>query len=750
MKTNYLSLISLLILSGVSAFPVHGQIKGKVYDATTMESLRGVHVIYGNVAGTVTDSDGLYSFSVGPGRVEVSFRFVGYGSVSRVLNIIEGTPIQLDIGMVPLVSEINEIVVSAGKASQKISELTVSMNIIKPYMITENHIINAEEILNKTPGIEIMDGQASIRGGSGYSYGAGSRVLALIDGLPILSTDAGNIKWGTLPLENISQIEVIKGASSVLYGSSALNGVINFISSEPGPEPVTQLSIMNGVYDKPRNRNWIWWDSPRFVQNLSFSHSGRLSNTDIAIGGRVLNDNGYRKYDHERSGRLSLHLKHKSRKVESLKYGVSLNSTITNKIDFLLWEDAATGALKQNELTAMDFNGISVAIDPFVSFNRDEIIKHDFKTRILSNINRLPDNSNNNSDSHSIYSEYQFSYLGTSTLKLVAGLANQYSKINSNFYGDHYGLNFAGYFQGELKPLERFKIVAGMRLEENILDGEADKFVPIFRAGLNWEASRSTFLRASFGQGYRYPSIAEKYAYTTVGTVKIFPNNEIRSESGWSSEVGLKQLLSGKKLSGQVDLSLFYLQNKDLIEYVFGGYTDPVTQELGVLGFRPINIENSRVYGAELELMLNRSFGNFNTTLRGGYTYMYPVEFNGVTGKNTDNYLKYRRKHSAELSLRTIYKKLDFGLYLYLKSAVLDIDDVFTGINSETILPGFTQYWEDNQEGHFLMDINAGYRIKDSYIVSFAVKNVTNTEYMGRPGDIMPQRFYSLQLGIRF
>ena len=81
---------------------------------------------------------------------------------------------------------------------------------------------------------------------------------------------------------------------------------------------------------------------------------------------------------------------------------------------------------------------------------------------------------------------------------------------------------------------------------------------------------------------------------------------------------------------------------------------------------------------------------------------------------------------------------------------MIDIDDVFTGINSETILPGFTQYWEDNQEGHFLMDINAGYRIKDSYIVSFAVKNVTNTEYMGRPGDIMPQRFYSLQLGIRF
>ena len=51
-----------------------------------------------------------------------------------------------------------------------------------------------------------------------------------------------------------------------------------------------------------------------------------------------------------------------------------------------------------------------------------------------------------------------------------------------------------------------------------------DKIVPIFRTGINWQAADYTFLRASFGQGYRYPSIAEKYASTTLGSVKIFPN----------------------------------------------------------------------------------------------------------------------------------------------------------------------------------------------------------------------------------
>ncbi|MCK7529809.1 MAG: hypothetical protein MZV63_01490 [Marinilabiliales bacterium] len=53
------------------------------------------------------------------------------------------------------------------------------------------HITDAQELITKTPGIEVLDGQASIRGGSGFSYGVGSRVLALIDGLPMMSADAG-------------------------------------------------------------------------------------------------------------------------------------------------------------------------------------------------------------------------------------------------------------------------------------------------------------------------------------------------------------------------------------------------------------------------------------------------------------------------------------------------------------------------------------------------------------------------------
>ena len=93
-------------------------------------------------------------------------------------------------------------------------------------------------------------------------------------------------------------------------------------------------------------------------------------------------------------------------------------------------------------------------------------------------------------------------------------------KITSNFYGDHKGINLAAFSQVEANPARKLKLVAGVRVEHNSLDGMNDKIVPIFRAGINWQAAEYTFLRGSFGQGYRYPSIAEKFAATTLGSVR--------------------------------------------------------------------------------------------------------------------------------------------------------------------------------------------------------------------------------------
>ncbi len=733
---RYIITVILFLISSVAYNAENNSIiRGTITDKNTREPLAGVYVIYGRQMGTTTDEKGLYQFSTTPGKLSITFQFIGYESVTKEILARSNDTVELDIELEMKIREIDQIVVSADKIEKRVAELSVSMDIIKSSFLSDNHITDAAEIINKTPGIEVMDGQASVRGGSGFSYGAGSRVVALIDGLPMLSADAGNIKWQYLPMENLAQIEIIKGASSVLYGSSALNGIINFRTADATNIPVTQFFTEGGIYDKPKNRNWVWWDTPRVFSTTSFSHLQKFGKTDFAIGGNLFIDESYRRLNDEKLVRLNMKIKHFSSKIEGLNYGVSMNSGYNAKKDFVLWEDAETGALKQSPSTANLYHGTFLTIDPFISLKKTGRFQHDLRIRFQSTTNRLPDSEQNNSDAVSLYAEYQLWYRLLDYLDLTAGISENYSNVNSNFFNDHSGFNIAGFTQFEVRPLNRLKAVAGLRIENYTLDGIRDKIVPILRAGLNWQAADFTYLRASFGQGYRYPSMAEKFAATTLGSIKIIANPDILSESGWSTEVGIKQGVLLGHVTGQADFSLFLLQNSHLIEYMFGLYSEG-------LGFRATNVEQSRVYGFEFELLLSRTFGTIQTTLNGGYTFMYPVEFNELTHKNTDTYLKYRRKHSGIISLDTQWKKFNLGLNLYIKSKILNIDDVFL---TTPILPGFADYWAGHNTGYSSLDGSIGYKISNKFTLSLAVKNITNTEYMGRPGDIQPPRNFSVR-----
>ncbi|MCU0472664.1 MAG: TonB-dependent receptor [Bacteroidales bacterium] len=737
-----LTTLGLLISYVLTAADPDGIVRGKVSDKNTGEPLAGVYIIYGKALGTTTGQDGDYFIKTNAGKLHIRFQFIGYGSVTREVTLTDNETLSLDVSLEMMVREIDQIVVSANRNEQKIAELSVSMDIIKSTFLSDNHINDAQELINKIPGIEVMDGQASVRGGSGFSYGAGSRVLALIDGLPMVSADAGNIKWQFLPLENLSQIEIIKGASSVLYGSSALNGVINFRTADATNTPVTKFFIETGIFDKPKNKARIWWDTPRTFSNASFSHLQKYGKTDFGISGNFLIDDGYRRFNGEKLVRLSLKLKHFNSKIEGLTYGINLNSGYTVKKDFLLWEDADSGALKQDWSTASEFHGTFITFDPFISFRQTDKFRHDLKVRLQSSLNRLPNNPDNNSDAISFYTEYQLWYKLSDFMDFTAGASENYSKVNSaRFFGNHTSLNIAGFTQLEVRPLNRLKGVAGIRVENNSLDGINDKIIPVFRAGLNWQAADYTFIRASFGQGYRYPSIAEKFAATTLGSIKIIENPDILAESGWSTELGAKQGLSFGKLSGQFDIALFYMRNTNLIEYMFASYLDEG------MGFKANNSEEARIYGTELEFLLSGETNKIKYAFSGGYSFIYPIDLKPFTSLPLNNFLKYRRMHSGKISYNAEWKNFDLDLNFYLKSKILNIDRVFL---EQPILVGFTEYWEGHNTGYALLDGSLGYKISVKYTLSLAVKNITNTEYMGRPGDIQPQRNFSVRFSGEF
>lgn len=740
MKHYLLGAILIVLNSIVNPAGATGVLKGRVFDSKTADPLAGVYVIYGNNLGEITDGNGRFMIRTESVKLTVTFKFLGYETITREFSITKGDTVETEIPLDLVIKEIDQVVVTANRTEQRMAELTVSMNMVKNTFLNRNHVIDAQEIVNKTTGIEVLDGQASVRGGSGFSYGAGSRVLALIDGLPVSSADAGNIKWQFLPLENISQVEIIKGASSVLYGSSALNGIINFRTADATRIPDTRFFVETGIFGKPRNSNWIWWQTPRTFSTASFSHLSRIGNNDFGIGLSLMNDEGYRRLNGEQLGRLNMKLKHRSARNERLTYGLNINSGLDNKTDFVQWEDAVTGALRQSPSSAVEVHQKFLAVDPYISLNKTNTSKHDLRMRIQMSENRFPVSIQNNSTAWSLFSEYQGWFRLSDIFDLTAGASETWSIVNSEFYGDHTGMNLAGYSQLEIKPFSKLKGVAGIRIEHNALDGISDRTVPVFRAGLNWEAGDRTFLRASTGQGYRYPSIAEKFASTTLGSVRIIPNPDLIPESGWSSEIGIKHGLQSGELTGQADFSVFFLQNKDLIEFIFASYP-----EVGP-AFKAINVEQSRVYGYEVELVLSRTFGKFSTMLNGGYTYINPVEFNSQTRENTGIYLKYRRKHSANISLNATRNKIDFGLSFLIKSKILNIDNVFLDPPTrEQILPGFYDYWLSNNKAYLLTDVSLGYKINRKHTLSLIVKNLTNTEYMGRPGDIQPHRNFSVR-----
>ena len=136
--------------------------------------------------------------------------------------------------MVPQAQAIDAVVVTASISGSTVQEETVPVTVLKPYLSESSNALDLKGLVSKTPGVSILDGQVSIRGGSGYSYGVGSRVQMLLDGMPLLSGDLGEIWWSYLPMEHVGQVEVVKATASSMYGSGASNGVIHMRTVWPG------------------------------------------------------------------------------------------------------------------------------------------------------------------------------------------------------------------------------------------------------------------------------------------------------------------------------------------------------------------------------------------------------------------------------------------------------------------------------------------------------------------------------------
>jgi len=751
-------LLSLwFILATIS---LHGQksgmVNGRVIDAESREPMVAVNISADHRSGTITDEQGGFSLTLSSGSHLIEFYYVGYETIRRNVRLPAGETVMLDVEMNRTTRMLDEVVVSAGKYEQKLSDVTVSMELLKPHQLSNQNITSLDMILERTPGVSILDGQPSIRGGSGFSYGAGSRVLMLVDDLPMISGDAGDIKWNYMPVENLHQVEVIKGASSVLHGSSALNGVINFRTRFPGSEPETEITLHTGMYMKPARDELVWWDRNPLFGGASFSHLRKIGDVELTLGGNYFKNEGFRTLEHEDRIRGNVSLRYRFKKIRGLTVGVAANAMLLEVADFLLWQNADSGAYRQNPETYTPLSGHRYNIDPYVEYVTREGDKHTLKTRIYSVGNSAVDIAKS-SFTEVYYAEYRYLKRFGEKVNWTSGLSFSRNTVLANLYENHMGSNTAVYSQLDANPLNRLKVSSGIRWEVNTLNGKLYYSIPVVRAGINYQAGRATYLRASFGQGYRFPSVAEKYASAEVGGLRIFKNPDLEPERGWSAEAGLKQGLSLGGWMGFADLALFWTEYENMIEYTFGAYPKDTTAipTFEDVGFKALNIGTARITGAELSLNGEGLLGPFRIQVTGGYTFMNPVdpEILREEGKDEDEayILKYRRRHlvkgDAELEVWRIFAGVNFQY----NSRMVNVDEVFIDPFIGNLLqPGFPEYWNEHATGYFLMDFRLGWNILESFRVNAILKNAFNKEYLGRPGDLGPPRNFTLQLKLTF
>lgn len=729
-------------------------VMGLVRDASTKEPLPGVNVIVNSTAGTVTGVDGRYRYDTDAGEVRVEFRFIGYNSEVRQLQLSPGEARILNINLGSSSTLLNTVVVSAGKFEQKLEEVTVSMEVIKPEFIENTAASTMDVALEQSPGVVIIDGQANIRGGSGFSYGAGSRVLVMVDDLPLLASDANDVKWNFIPVENIEQVEVIKGASSALFGSSAMNGVINVRTGYAGSKPETSINWQTGWYDEPKREELKWWGSkPQLYKGLSFNHKQKVNQLDLVVGGNAYFDDGYRMGESEERYRINANTRYRFKKVEGLSAGINANITFNTGGNYLLWENDSSGAyipqggLADSTTTISYYETTRTMIDPFLTYTGKKGSTHKLRTRYFKSANR--NNTAQQAFASSYYAEYQYQKRFGEKVTLTGGIVDQYADINSELYENHTSNNLAGFAQADL-VLWRFNVSLGGRIESNQIDGEKTETIPVLRSGMSYRVFKHTHLRASYGQGYRYPSIAEKYVSTQVGNIVIYPNDSIESEKGWSAEIGLKQGFRIGGWEGYIDAAWFQSEYRDMMEFTFGVYGTFADPFFG-FGFKSLNIGNTRITGYDLGLVGDGMIGNMPMTLFCGYTYIDPIYTDFDPAVDTVKYnsanfniLKYRYKQLFKGDIEINPGLWMFGISARYNSFMENIDKAF-----EQLIPGVKSYREEHNEGDWVWDLRAGYRITDQFRFSVIVRNLLNHEYMGRPADMQPPRSYTLQLGIR-
>ncbi|MDR2867974.1 MAG: TonB-dependent receptor [Bacteroidales bacterium] len=807
------SAIFMMVFMGTIS--AQNQVRGTVKDAVEGFPIPYAQ-IYVNCNSKVelTDMEGKFTISIPKDSCEIEFRSGMYQPLKRIVVFkASNRDIKLDVKLESAVTMLDPANITASKYETNPEQSTASLVVLTPKSMENKNLTNMSEVLNTAGGVAVVDNEPQIRGGSGFSSGMGSRVMILLDNMPLLRPDAGRPMWNFIPMEDVEQVEILKGAASVVFGSSALTGAINVLTAYPRLQPKTKVAVFAGIYSKPKNQSLTSWNHHNPIKyGVSFLHSRIIKkNFDFVIGGEYYDDQSYvgpeerisetRDKDgstvgkFERRARLNFATRYRFKKNKGLSVSLNGNAMYSNNAQSFFWFDGMDNRYRTYKGSLSKFQDFTFYVDPVLKYNSSKGYMHSFRNRFLFSNNKEASGAQD-AGSFQAYNEYQFNKnINKIGLNIVGGFMNMYAESKGRvFSGDNYSDdaqkitsdNFAMYAQLEEKLLKykNLTLQAGMRWEFYMLN-DAFEQKPVFRAGLNYQILKSkTAFRASWGQGYRYPSIGEKYISISVGKYGFYPNPQLESEKSWNAEVGVMQPFMFFDFRGMADIAVYHQNFKNYIEFAMGPWGNsgnPVND----IGFMFLNTGPAAITGIDFALMGEGKISkNVTYTLSVSYTFSHPVSkdtslvyfehnkvkysFHSSASDLSRSVLKYRIEHIARLDLEfTFFKKWRLGTALNYMSQMKNLDKVFFNLDIERpgisemerkfleqviksqggSLPftGVANFMNEHKLGSLTMDVRTSYDFKQ-ITLALIVKNIFNAEYTLRPMCIEPPRTFTFQI----
>jgi iron complex outermembrane receptor protein len=746
-----LALSFLIAAGGLAAQPNTGSnavISGRVLDAKTNEPISYCNIVI-DTTGVygITDKKGNFVLGkIPPGRFRIFISHVSYHPHEKIFTLTTGENSLGTIQLEAMVLEVNPIVVTAARKEQTVKMAPASIVVVGAKEIADRQVPTFDQVLESVPGVyafrstPISVQSLSIRGSSDVAGGGvGNRVLLLVDGRPALTSDSGGAFWSLVPTNFIDRVEIVKGAFSSLYGSTAMGGVVNVITRRPVNRSSTRLDFKIGFFEKAPEAIRYTEETP--MQNeAQIDHSGRKGRLGYLFSATRKQSDGHA----EGTGYefYNLYLKTLFDISPTRHFELALGGGIADNDYPHAWLSSArplsirekyTDDRQEKEYFSADLHYWAV-FDTRLKYSTRMYYDRQNRTSYFNENDRtgsIPGNEmfgyQTNIDGQKIGAIAQVDIYLQNNRNIIAGLDVQVDNVNSApdtlLYGDRQINNFAVFLQSDVEIKPGLSLTVGGRYDWNhLVAGKTlEQFSP--KVGVVWSPASRLALRALYGRAFRAPTIAERFLQEEVGGgVSFVPNPDLLAERmDLSAEVGAKW---NPWSSMEVDVAAFRYEYEDLI------YWQNISAELGV-DYPLYQVRNlNRALMEGIELSLGYKWSNY-FKFSSNYTYLNAKD---QSVNRMDDILAYRPKHTFRLSSTVFWG-----------SATLQFDTRYRSEIEEVFL-----FPLQAPEEYWLSSVSGQYQLNDYLTLTTKVNNIFDAQYEELARYRMPGRNWMFGTSIHF